>query len=86
MNEEKHTILVIKLNLLSIQTITLYEVDVVPLLYLDNFDHHTQDNVEINKVLIKYKLHELKIVEWTLLQKVQVKKFNMFIFKKNHSI
>jgi hypothetical protein len=41
MNEEKHTILVIKLNLLSIQTITLYEVDVVPLLYLDNFDHHT---------------------------------------------
>lgn len=86
MNEEEDKILVTKLNLLSIQTIILNEVDVVPLLYLDNFDHHTQDNVEINKVLIKYKLHELKIVEWTLLQKVQVKKFNMSIFKKNHNI
>lgn len=41
MNEEENMILVTKLNLLLIWTITLHEVDVAPLLYLDNFDHHT---------------------------------------------
>jgi hypothetical protein len=41
MNEEEDTILIIKLNLLLIQTIILHEVDVAPLLYLHNFDHHT---------------------------------------------
>jgi hypothetical protein len=41
MNEEEDTILVTKLNLLLIQTIILHEMNVAPLLYLYNFDHHT---------------------------------------------
>lgn len=74
MNEEEDTILVTKLNLLLIQTIILHEMNVAPLLYLYNFDHHTQDNIQINKVLTKYKLHELNFFEQTLFQEVQVKK------------
>lgn len=47
---------------------------------------HTLNKISINLIPIKIKVHDSKIIRWTLLEKVQVKNLNLGIEIEPHMV
>ncbi len=79
----------------TIGTITLQKIEILIAISTnlefgnDNFIFdllHTPSKIPINLIPIKIKVHDSKIIRWTLLEKVQVKNLNLGIQIKPHMV